>query len=72
MFPLALVKAVGGAGLLAGRAVPPIGAAAAVGLVAYFVGAGLTVVRARWYSHIGYPLPYLALAAASLGLFVAS
>ncbi|MEU4344615.1 DoxX family protein [Nocardia sp. NPDC023852] len=60
------------AGLLVGLAVPPIGAAAAVGLVAYFLGAVLTVVWARWYSHIGYPLPYLVLAVASLGLFVAS
>ncbi|MGK8524093.1 DoxX family protein [Nocardia asteroides] len=70
--PLALVKALGGAGLLAGLAVAPIGLAAAAGLVVYFVGAVVTVVRARYYGHIGYPLPYLVLAAASLGLFVAS
>ncbi|MGO4618093.1 DoxX family protein [Nocardia sp. 2YAB30] len=72
LFPLALVKAVGGAGLLVGLAVPLIGAAAAVALVGYFLGAVLTVVRARLYSHVTYPLPYLVLAAASLGLFVAS
>ncbi|WP_245559925.1 DoxX family protein [Nocardia asiatica] len=70
--PLAVVKAVGGAGLLVGLAVPPIGVAAAAGLVGYFVGAVLTVLRARQYGHVGYPLPYLVLAAASLGLFVAS
>lgn len=70
--PLAVVKAVGGAGLLAGLAVPPIGVAAAAGLVVYFLGAVLTVLRARWYTHVGYPLPYLVLAAASLGLSIAS
>ncbi|MGW4718546.1 DoxX family protein [Nocardia sp. NPDC004260] len=70
--PLAVIKALGGAGLLAGLAFPPIGAAAAAGLMLYFVGAVLTVVRARHYTHIAYPLPYLLLAAASLGLFVAS
>ncbi|MEU2038604.1 DoxX family protein [Nocardia niwae] len=70
--PLAVVKALGGAGLLAGLAFPPIGVAAAAGLVLYFLGAVVTVIRARYYAHIGYPLPYLALAAASLGLFVAS
>jgi uncharacterized membrane protein YphA (DoxX/SURF4 family) len=70
--PLAVVKAAGGAGLLVGLAVPPLAVAAAAGLVAYFVGAVLTVVRARQYAHIGYPLPYLALAAASLGLSVAA
>ncbi|WP_280252101.1 DoxX family protein, partial [Nocardia abscessus] len=37
--PLAVVKAVGGAGLLVGLAVAPIGVAAAAGLVVYFVGA---------------------------------
>ena len=29
----------------------------------------ITILRAKWYTHIAYPLPYLALAAASLGLF---
>ncbi|MEV6320703.1 DoxX family protein [Nocardia sp. NPDC051787] len=70
--PLAVIKAVGGAGLLIGLVVPPIGVAAAAGLVVYFLGAMLTVIRARWYAHIGYPLPYLALAAASLALSIAS
>ncbi|WP_040778209.1 DoxX family protein [Nocardia pneumoniae] len=70
--PLAVIKAVGGAGLLVGLAVPPIGVAAAAGLVVYFLGAVLTVIRARWYTHIGYPLPYLVSAAASLALSIAS
>lgn len=70
--PLAVIKAVGAVGLVVGLAVPWIGLAATVGLVLYFVGAVITVVRARWYAHIGYPLPYLALAAGSLGLFAGS
>ncbi|WP_280262254.1 DoxX family protein [Nocardia abscessus] len=70
--PLAVVKAVGGAGLLVGLAVAPIAVAAAAGLVVYFVGAELTLLRARQYAHIGYPLPFLALAAASLGFALAS
>ncbi|MGY1900140.1 DoxX family protein [Nocardia gipuzkoensis] len=70
--PLAVVKAVGGAGLLVGLAVAPIAVAAAAGLVVYFVGAELTLLRARQYAHLGYPLPFLALAAASLGFALAS
>jgi hypothetical protein len=64
------LKAAGAAGLLVGIAVPPIGVAAAAGLVVYFLGAVATVVRARWYAHV-YPLPFLALAAASLALRLA-
>lgn len=70
--PLALIKAVGGVGLLIGLAVPAIGIAAAVGLVAYFLGALATVIRARMRTHIGYPMPYLALAGASLALQLAA
>jgi len=43
--------------------------ATAIGLVLYFVLAVATIVRARAYADIGYPLPYLALAAGSLALF---
>ncbi|ONM46428.1 DoxX family protein [Nocardia donostiensis] len=67
--PLALIKAAGAVGLLAGLAFPPLAFAAAAGLVLYFAGAVATVARARWYSHLRYPLPYLALAAGSLALF---
>lgn len=67
---LGVLKAAGAAGLLVGIAVPPIGVAAAAGLVAYFLGAVATVVRARWFAHV-YPLPFLALAAASLVLRLA-
>ncbi|WP_433192313.1 DoxX family protein [Nocardia sp. CA-107356] len=67
--PLAALKALGGLGLLIGLAIPPLALAAATCLVLFFLGAVITIVRAKWYSHITYPLPYLALAAASLSLF---
>ncbi|MEV6426422.1 DoxX family protein [Nocardia sp. NPDC051463] len=66
------LKALGALGLLVGLLIPPIGLVAAIGLVLYFLGAVVTIVRARWYSHIAYPLPWLALAAGSVGLFVAA
>ncbi|MFE3542854.1 DoxX family protein [Nocardia sp. NPDC059177] len=69
--PLAVIKAAGGLALLAGLAWRPLAIAAAAGLVLYFLGAELTVWRARCYSHLGYPLPYLLLAAAALTLAVA-
>jgi len=67
--PLAALKALGAFGLLIGLAVPPLALTAAICLVLYFLGAEITILRAKWYSHITYPLPYLVLAAASLGLF---
>ena len=42
---------------------PAVGVAAAAGLVAYFVGAFVTVVRARWFSHLVFPGAFLLLAA---------
>jgi hypothetical protein len=72
LFPLGVLKAAGALGLLVGIAVPLIGAAAAIGLVAYFVGAIVTVVRARWYSHLHYPLLFLLPAAGWLVLLLAS
>ena len=65
------LKAAGALGLVVGFAVPPIGVAAAVGLVLFFVGALLTAVHARWFAH-WYPVPFLALAAASLALRLAT
>ena len=44
---LAAAKAAGAVGLLAGLVVPAIGVAAGIGLVLYFTGAVLTVLRAR-------------------------
>jgi DoxX-like family len=57
---LATAKAAGVAGLLVGLLVPIIGVLAGICLVLYFTGAVITVARARWYSHIPYPLMYMA------------
>lgn len=63
---LGAAKAAGAAGLLVGLAVPAVGSVAAVGLVLYFTGAVITVARARWYSHIPFPLMYMAPAVGAL------
>jgi hypothetical protein len=69
---LGTLKAAGALGLLVGLiGVPPIGTAAAVGLVLFFVGAIVTHLRARDYS-IGPAAAFLVLAVAALGLGVAS
>jgi DoxX-like family len=66
---LAALKAAGAAGLLLGLlGVPLIGTAAAIGLVAFFIGAVLTHVRARIFYNIGFPVSFLALATATLVL----
>ncbi|MGW5427784.1 DoxX family protein [Streptomyces sp. NPDC004059] len=57
---LGLAKAAGAVGLVAGLFVPVIGVLAGIGLVAYFLGAAVTVARARWYAHIPFPLVYAA------------
>ena len=57
---LGTAKAAGAAGLLAGLFWPPIGIAAAIGLVLYFGGALVTVARARSYAHLAFPMLYLA------------
>jgi hypothetical protein len=66
VFPLGVAKAAGAVGLLVGLAVPALGIAAAVGLVLYYVGAIVTVVRARWPQHVPYPAAFLLLAAGTL------
>jgi DoxX-like family len=65
---LAMAKVAGAAGLLVGLFVPVIAVMAEIGLVLYFTGAVVTVLRARWYSHIPYPLVYLAPVVASIAL----
>ena len=65
---LGILKALGALGLIAGIAIPFIGIAAAAGLVVFFVGAIVAVVRARWYPHMPFPLVWLALAVAALVL----
>ncbi|MFI8106730.1 DoxX family protein [Streptomyces sp. NPDC086023] len=66
--PLGLAKAAGSLGLLAGLLVPALGIAAAIGLVLYFTGAAVTVLRARSYAHVPFPLIYMAPAVATLAL----
>jgi hypothetical protein len=65
---LGVAKGAGAAGLVLGLFVPVVGTLAAVGLVLYFAGAALTVLRARAYAHVAFPLIYLAPAALSLVL----
>lgn len=57
---LGTTKAVGVAGLVAGIWLPALGLAAAIGLALYFVGAVLTVLHAKAYTHVVYPMLYLA------------
>jgi hypothetical protein len=65
---LGAAKAAGAAGLVVGLFVPVIGVAAGIGLVLYFTGAVATVIRARWYVHIPFPLLYAAPVVAALVL----
>lgn len=62
---LGAAEAVGATELLAGLAVPAIGVTAAAGLVAYFAGAVVTIVRAHAYAHLHFPLPYVVPALAA-------
>ncbi|MFJ8917312.1 DoxX family protein [Amycolatopsis sp. NPDC102389] len=66
--PLGVAKAAGALGLVAGLWVPVLGVAAGIGLVLYFAGAVITVLRAHWPSHVAFPLMYMAPVAASLVL----
>ncbi|GAA5073740.1 hypothetical protein HNP84_008474 [Thermocatellispora tengchongensis] len=56
------------AGLLAGLFVPVIGVLAGIGLVLYFAGAVVTVLRARSYATVVFPLLYLGPVVAALML----
>jgi hypothetical protein len=71
MTPLGLLKAAGALGLLVGVVVPPIGIAAAAGLVLFFVGAIITHLRARFYS-LTLSISVLTLAVAALVLRLAA
>jgi hypothetical protein len=68
---LGLAKAAGALGLAVGIWIPAVGVAAAVGLVLYFTGAVVTVVRAKAYAHVPFPLLYLVPAAVA-GLLIAN
>ncbi|WP_172381728.1 DoxX family protein [Streptomyces sp. MNP-20] len=64
--PLGLAKTAGALGLLIGLAIPAIGIAAATGLILYFAGAIITVLRARSYKTVAFPVLYLAPVIAAL------
>ncbi|MGW6707020.1 DoxX family protein [Streptomyces sp. NPDC054956] len=66
--PLGALKAAGALGLLVGLFVPFIGIAAGIGLVLYYTGAVITVIRARSYKHIPFPVIYMAPVVAAFAL----
>jgi hypothetical protein len=57
---LGTAKLAGAVGLLAGLVLPAVGLIAGSGLVLYFTGAVITVLRARSWSHVPFPLLYVA------------
>ena len=63
---LGTAKAAGAIGLLIGLFVPVIGVIAGVALILYFLGAVITVLRARSFAHVPFPLIYVAPVVASL------
>lgn len=69
---LGLLKAAGALGLIVGLWVPVVGVLAAIGVIAYFAGAVVTIVRARAYAHIPFPLLYLVPVAVAAGLGMAA
>lgn len=72
VFPIGTLKVLGGAGLLIGLAVPPIGTAAAVGLVLYWTCAVHTHLLANfWPKETVGTFTFLALAIGTLALDLA-
>jgi hypothetical protein len=66
-FPfLGTAEVAGGAGLLVGLAVAPLGIAAATGLILYFVGAEVTHLRVGDIAGAVRPLPMLVLSVGAL------
>jgi hypothetical protein len=65
---LGAAKAAGALGLAAGVFVPVLGVVAAICLVLYFLGAAITVLRARFWAHVSAPVLYVAPVVASLVL----
>jgi hypothetical protein len=71
--PLAVLKAAGAAGLLLGLlGLWPLGVAAGIGLVLFFLGALAVHVRNRVFHNIAVPGTFFALAIASAVLAVAA
>ncbi|MCC0576678.1 DoxX family protein [Streptomyces californicus] len=67
---VATLKLAGSAGLVIGLlGAHPLGLAAGVGLVAFFIGAVIAHIRARVFHNIAFPGVLLALAAASTAFF---
>ncbi|MCY0920346.1 MULTISPECIES: DoxX family protein [unclassified Streptomyces] len=58
--PLGAAKALGAIGLVVGIFLPVVGIAAGIGLVLYYLGAVITVIKARSYAHIPFPVIYMA------------
>jgi hypothetical protein len=73
-FPIGTLKTAGAAGLLLGLVgLPLVGAAAAIGLILFFVCAIYTHVRARDYSpQFGLAIAFLSMAVATLALGLAA
>ncbi|MFE3262152.1 DoxX family protein [Nocardia sp. NPDC059091] len=65
---LGLAKAAGAIGLIAGLFYPPLGVAAAIGIVLYFTGAIITIVRAKSYGHVPFPTLYMVPVIAAMAL----
>jgi hypothetical protein len=70
MIPFGILLASGASGLVIGLAVPPLGMAAAIGLVLYFIGALAAHLRAHDRG-IGGALSFLLLAVAALAVQLA-
>ncbi|WSQ13480.1 DoxX family protein [Streptomyces sp. NBC_01231] len=66
--PLGLVKIAGALGLLAGIVYRPLGIAAAIGVVLYFLGAVITHIRGGDTKGIGIPATIMLVAVAPLVL----
>ncbi|WP_026929659.1 DoxX family protein [Glycomyces tenuis] len=72
LFWLGVLKLAGAAGLTLGLlGLRPLGVAAALGLVLFFVGAIIAHLRARVLGNIPFPGVFLALAVATLALTAA-
>ncbi|MDX3512775.1 DoxX family protein [Streptomyces caniscabiei] len=70
--PLGLVKIAGALGLLAGIAYRPLGIAAAIGVVLYFLGAVITHIRAGDKKGIGTPAVIMLVSVAPVALGLAT
>lgn len=66
--PLAAIKLAGAVGLIIGLWIEPLGIAAAIGLIAYFVGAIVAHLRVGDTKGAGNPVLPLALTIAALAL----